>query len=259
MMNLRTAAVSVLVVAGSGCNVLSGLLPEVEGSLPPLQTIFIPTPSQVAAATLAAASAEEQAVCADGNDVATALEARIEALNASIEGERALLEALYDAQPTGAGNIVTYTAEAGGRSLNVQLVIDDEDVVITATIDTETPLLAGTYKTDGSEGALTITPEAGEPIVSAWTTDDDALSIARTEGEGAIAAAFNDGPERDTLAVSGTGEGVVTLVAVWNDDGSGAAIEGTEAAGCWGAGADVADLCTVTCDQEILEALPEQP
>ena len=34
---------------------------------------------------------------------------------------------------------------------------------------------------------------------------------------------------------------VVTLVAVWNDDGSGAAVEGTEAAGCWGAGADVAD------------------
>lgn len=254
MKNLRTAAVSALVVAASGCELLPGLLPEVEGSLPPLQAIFIPTPSQVAAA-----SAEEQAVCADGNDVAAALEARIEALNASIDGERALVQALYAAQPTGAGNIVTYTAEAGGRSLNVQLVVDDGDVVITANIDTETPLIAGTYKQDGSEGALTITPAEGEAIVSAWTTEDDALSIARTEGEGAIAAAFNDGATRDTLAVSGTGEGVVTLVAVWNDDGSGAAVEGTEAAGCWGAGADVADLCTVACTDEILEALPAQP
>lgn len=254
MMKIQTAAVCVLTVASTGCDLIPGLLPEVEANLPPLQSIFIPTPSQTAAD-----NTEEQAVCADGNDVASGLEARIAALNASIEGERALLDALYAAQPTGAGNIVTFTAEAGGRSLNVQLVVDDEDVVITANIDTETPFISGTYKQDGSEGAIAITPIEGEAIATGWTTEEGGeLRIARTEGaEGAIAAVFVDGAAQDTLAVSGTGEGVVTLVAVWNADGSGAAIEGTEDAGCWSAGADVADLCNITCEQEILDALPE--
>jgi len=255
MMKIRTAAVCALTVASTGCDLIPGLLPEVEANLPPLQSIFIPTPSQTAAD-----NTEEQAVCAEGNDVATGIEARIAALNASIEGERALLDALYASQPTGAGNIVTYTAEAGGRSLNVQLVVDEEDVVITANIDVETPFISGTYKQDGSEGAIAITPAEGEAIASVWSTQEGgALNVARTEGEGAVAAVFNDGADQDTLAVSGTGEGVVTLVAVWNADGSGAAIEGAEEAGCWSAGADVADLCNVTCEQQILDALPEIP
>jgi hypothetical protein len=255
MMKIRTAAVCALTVASTGCDLVPGLLPEVEANLPPLQSIFIPTPSQTAAD-----NTEEQAVCADGNDVATGIEARIAALNASIEGERALLDALYAAQPTGAGNIVTYTVEAGGRSLNVQLVVDEEDVVLTANIDVDTVFISGTYKQDGSEGAIAITPAEGDAIASVWSTDENgALNIARTEGEGAVAAVFNDGADQDTLAVSGTGEGVVTLVAVWNVDGSGAAIEGTEEAGCWSAGTAVADLCNVTCEQQILDALPEIP
>jgi hypothetical protein len=255
MMKIRTAAVCALTVASTGCDLISGLLPEVEANLPPLQSIFIPTPSEVAAAN--ANSTDEQAVCADGNDVATGLESRIAALNASIEGERALVDAVYAAQPTGVGNVVTYTAEAGGRSLNVQLVVNDGDVVLTANIDADTVFISGTYKEDGSEGAIAITPAEGEPIASAWTTDDKGLSIARTEGEGAVAAAFNDGADRDTLVVSGSGEGVVTLLAVWNADGSGAVVEGEGEAGCWSAGTDVADLCNVTCEQEILDALPE--
>jgi hypothetical protein len=252
MMKIRTAAVCALTVASTGCDLIPGLLPEVEANLPPLQSIFIPTPSQTAAD-----NTEEQAVCAEGNDAAAGLEARIEALNASIEGERALLEALYAAQPTGAGNIVTYTAEAGGRSLNVQLVVSDGDVVITANIDADTVFISGTYKEDGSEGAIAITPAEGEAIASVWSNDENGLNIVRTEGEGAVAAVFNDGADQDTLAVSGTGEGVVTLLAVWNDDGSGAVIEGEGEAGCWSAGADVADLCNVACEQEILDALPE--
>lgn len=252
MMKIRTAAACALAVATTGCDLIPGLLPEVEANLPPLQTIFIPTPAETAAD-----NTEEQAVCANGNDVASGIEARIAALNASIEGERDLLEALYASQPTGAGNIVTYVAEAGGRSINVQLIVSDGDIAINATIDAEI-FINGAYKEDGSEGGFAITPIEGEPIAAAWSTEEGGeLRFARTEGEGAVAAVFVDGADRDTLAVSGTGEDVVTLVAVWNADGSGAAIEGTEEAGCWSAGADVADLCNVTCEQEILDALPE--
>lgn len=254
MMKLRTVAVCALTVATTGCELIPGLLPEVEANLPPLESLLIPTPSQ-----RGADNTEEPAVCADGNAVATGIEARIAALNASVEGERALLNALYASQPTGAGSIVTYTAEAGGRSLNVQLVVDDEDAVMTANIDVETPFISGTYKKDGSEGAIAITPAEGEALASLWTTEEGGLNVARTEDEGAVAAVYNDDGEQATLAVSGTGEGVVTLVAVWNADGSGAAVEGTEDAGCWTAGADVADLCDVLCDETLLGALPDLP
>lgn len=254
-MKLNAAAVCALAVASSGCELIPGLLPEVDANLPPFESVFIPTPSEQGAA-----NSEEQAVCADGNDVALGIEARIDALNATIEAERALLNALYASQPTGAGDIVTYTAEAGGRTLNVQLVVNEDDVVITANIDVETPFISGTYKQDGSEGAIAITPAEGEAIASVWTTGDDgALNVARTEGEGSVAAVYNDAGDQATLAISGTGEGVVTLVSVWNADGSGAAIEGTEDAGCWSAGADVADLCNIVCDENLLNALPELP
>jgi hypothetical protein len=247
---LRPATALAALLASTGCDLIP--TEAIEGTLPPLESLLIPKPSE-----RAADNTEEQAVCADGNDVGAAIEARIDGLNASIAADRALLEAIYATEPTGIAGVATYEAEVGGRTLNIQLVTEDDEFIISANIDLAV-YISGRYKADASEGAIVITPTDGDPIASTWTTDGGTLNMARVEGEAAVASVFTNDGDKGRLAV--TGEAIVSLVAVWGlADGAGAAIEGTDEAGCWSAGDAAADLCTVVCDETLLAALPTLP
>ena len=238
-------------LASMGCDLIPTT--RVEGTLPPLSAMFIPKPSE-----RTAGNTDQQAACADGNDVGAAIEARVDGLNASVAADRALLTAIYAAEPTGIAGVATYDVEVAGRTLNVQLVTgDDGDIVMTATIDLR-PYISGTYRAAADEGALVITPGEGDPIVSTWSTEAGTLTMGRVQGEAAVVAAFTNDGEKGRLVV--TGPDVVSLAAVWGlADGAGAAVEGVNEAGCWSAGNAIGDLCTVVCDESVLDGLPALP
>ncbi len=248
-----TAACALALGASTGCDLF---VTEVEGILPPLASILIPSPSDREGSE----PTQEQAVCDDGNDIATVIEGHIANLNAGAATEQGLLNALYAASPTGVAGVANYDVEADGKSMNVTLVPSDTDVAITATIDLEQPFITGSYKKDGTEGTITITPADRDAIVATWGTNDGNFDLKRVEGAAAIVAAYTEDGDNARLGVSGTQEDLVTLVAIWSrSDGAGAAIEGLNDAGCWTAGDAVADLCNTPCDQTLVDELPQLP
>ena len=70
---LRPATALAALLASTGCDLLP--TEEANGQLPPQESVLIPKPSE-----RPADNTEEQAVCAEGNDVGAAIEARIDGL-----------------------------------------------------------------------------------------------------------------------------------------------------------------------------------
>ncbi len=245
---------SLVLVAGSGCELF---LQNTTGQLPPSSTLIIPSPTQ-----RGADSGQQQAACDNGNDVVTAVEARITELNAAVESSRALFTALYSTTPQApifVDDVANYTVEVGSRTMNVRLVDQGDDVIINADIDIA-PVFTGKYKKNGSEGNIIITPDGEDAITSNWTTNGGSVDIVRTVGLGTFIAAFSDDGDNAKLGLAGLGD-FVPLVAVWNlADGSGAAIEGENVeAGCWTAGTAVGDMCSTLCEDAIVDLLPSLP
>ncbi len=236
---LPLTLVSALVgpAALSACE-LGDFLPNGDAApLPPVEALFLPKPSDGRSNTAS------QAACADGNDAIVALEARIDELNASVQDDLALLRALYDASPDAQAGISIYTVEADGRTLEVRLVDSGEEVAITGTVEGEDDaLISGAYKSDGSEGAISLEGADGT-IASAWHTEDGQLQIARNEGD--VAAAVDIDDSTVELAIT---DGADSLAAHWDrETGEGEMAESGGSASCWSAGDGADDMCDVTC------------
>jgi hypothetical protein len=253
-MKLKMTACALALGASSGCDLF---LTDVEGVLPPRASILIPNPGDREGSE----PTRRQPVCDDGNDIATAIVGHIANVNDSAATQRELIEALYAATPTGVAGVANYDVEAGGTSMNVTLVPSDTDVAITASLDPGGQFITGSYKKDGSEGTLTISPEDRELVVSTWgTADGGGFDLKRVEGAGTIVAAYTEDGDNARLGVVGTQEDLVNFVAIWNrGDGAGAAIEGLEDAGCWSEGDAVGDLCNEICDETLVDELPQLP
>ncbi len=238
-MTKRVALITVLLgsTTFAACG-LGDFLPEGDGApLPPMEALFLPKPSDGRSNTAS------QAACEDGNDAIVALEARIDELNASVQGDLALLHALYDASPNAQAGISIYTVEEGGRTLEVRLVDGGEEIAITGTVEGEDDaLISGAYKSDGSEGAISLESADGT-IASAWHTEDDQLQIARNEGE--VSAAVDIDGSTVELAIT---DGADSLAAHWDrETGEGEMAESGGDASCWSAGDGADDMCDVSC------------
>lgn len=216
---------------------LGGLLPGEAAALPPIEALFLPKPSD------ARSNTASQAACADGNATIADLEARVDALNASVQDDLALLRALYDASPETQAAITIYTVEADGRTLEVQLVDGGDELAITGTVaGEEEALISGAYREDGSEGAISIEGADGT-IASAWHTEDVGLQIARNEGD--VSAAVNVEDTTVELAIT---DGADSLAAHWDrETGAGEMAASGGAAACWSAGETADDMCDVDC------------
>jgi hypothetical protein len=157
----------------------------------------------------------------------------------------ALLRALYDASPSTQANISTYEVTADGRTLTVQLVQANGQVAISGTLDDGRDLISGTYAEDGSQGAISISKEGStEEIASVWSTNDDKIQIARTEGDDLNVAVDISGAQVQ-LAIT---DGAEQLAAQWDrETGAGQFVSGAADAQCWSAGDTAADMCDVAC------------
>lgn len=215
---------------------LAGLLPGDAAALPPSEALFLPKPSDGRSNTA-------QAACATGNETIVALEARVDELNASVADDLALLRALYDASPDAQAAITTYTVEADGRTLEVRLVDSGEEIAITGTVEgEEEALISGAYKSDGSEGAISIEGADGA-IASAWHTEDAGMQIARNEGD--VSAAVNIDDTTVELAITDSAD---SLAAHWDrETGAGEMAASGGAAACWSAGDSADDMCDADC------------
>lgn len=203
-------------------------------SLPPIESLFIPKPSDPASSTAV------QAACADGNATITALEARIDELNASVADDLALLRGLYDAAPTTAAGISSYDVDVDGRTLHVELVEAAGQVAITGTIDDE-DYLSGAYNTDGSQGTLSLKAADGD-VASTWETSDGKLAIARVEGELHVAVAIEDA--KVALAID---DSTASEAAEWSRETRAGRYASADAVGCWDGAETAADMCDVAC------------
>ena len=238
---MRVVMRSVVYVACCSFPVLvsaCGLIPSGSDAapLPPEEAFIVPKPSDVRSNTLA------QAACVDGNTAITDLESRIDGINATLASDLALLRALRDASPSTQATITTYEATSDGHTLSVQLVQQADDIVITG-IEADRTVVQGTYKSDGSQGALEFESADGTQISSAWSAEGDGLKFARTEGT--TQTAVNITGTEVQLAVT---DGADTLAAHWDRDtraGELAVSNGTPS--CWSAGTNAADMCNVAC------------
>lgn len=237
-MTMRVVLVGALLLSSGlpACE-LGDLMPGEAASLPPVEALFLPKPSD------ARSSTATQAACAEGNETIVSLEARVDELNASVQQDLALLQALYDASPDASAAITIYSVEADGRTLEVRLVDSGDEVAVTGTVEgEEDALLSGAYKSDGSEGAIAIEGADGS-ISSAWHTEGDVLQIARTEGS--LSAAVNIEASKVELAVT---DGADSLAAHWDrDTGAGEMAASDGVAACWSAGETADDMCDVSC------------
>lgn len=240
-MTKRVALFTALIgsTALTACD-LGGLLPGDAAALPPIEALFVPKPTD------ARSNTAEQAACAEGNETIQTLEARVDELNASVEADLALLQALYAASPDATAAVTIYTVEADGRTLEVRLVDSGEEIAITGTVEGEDDaLISGAYKSDGSEGAISLEGEDGT-IASAWHTEENGIQIARNEGD--VSAAVNVEDSTVELAIT---DASGSLAAHWDrETGAGELAESGGAAACWSAGESADDMCDVSCAGE---------
>ena len=223
-----------LVLPLGACDVLGDVGGGDGASLPPIESLFIPKPSDAASSTAV------QAACADGNETITALEARIDELNASVADDLALLQGLYEASPTGTAGISSFDVDADGRTLHVELVEAAGQVAITGTIDGE-DYLDGAYDTDGTAGALTLKTADGE-IASTWETEGDKTAIARVEGELHVAVSIES--TKVALAIESP-DGAEA--AEWDRETRAGRYASADAVGCWDGAEAAADMCDAAC------------
>ncbi len=229
----RLLAAIALVSVAPACG---GVGADGDAVLPPLNAFLIPTPGQDRAGSAG------QAACASGTEAYDLTVALIEAENAALAGDRELLAAAIAAVPEGAGPIVTFEAEVDGRTLTIEAVIADSEVVLTGTlIDDEgehDDYLSGVTANDQADGTLTLNPPGGEALNVVWSTSADTTQFVRTSG--ARSTAYDDS-DNGVRIVSGE-----TIISWDKGDYAGTVIDGANIM-CFEGGEASDDFCDVTC------------
>jgi hypothetical protein len=211
--------------------------------LPPVETLFVPKPSDPTSSTAV------QALCVDGNETITALEARIDELNASVASDLALLRGLYQASPQIEGTTTTYDVDVGGSTMHLEVAQTTPDQIgIIGTLNGAEHLTGtadGTFGFSGSfqgrGGALVLKGDDGD-ISSTWEFADGTLTIARVEGD--VNVALSVDADKVTLAINEDG---ASESAEWDRATHAGRSVFFDTVSCWDAAETAADMCDVAC------------
>jgi hypothetical protein len=215
--SMLTTFVVLSLTPGCGAGASAGLFD--------LRMLLVPHPGQT----------RVQALCAEGNDAESRAKQLVEDLNASVEDDRALLEAVASAEGRPEGPITTYEVSVDGRTMVIEAVTDGASETFSGTIDDE-EVLQGATTEEGKKGTLTY-----EGLEVAWHTDEDGtVRVARTDEAREAALVLKE--ERVAIVVD-------DITAAWSAD-SGVFLESEDVL-CW----DGEERCDVTCDPTRLESL----
>jgi|GEM_PF-2132526 len=215
-----------------------------DGELPPLEALFIPTPEQ-------SQSGGGQALCQSGTSAIDEANAIIDAENAALAGDRALIEAALAASPVvDESGIAIYEADVDGRTLTLEVATDGQgQYAYTGTLvddDGEHDYLAGAMAAGGAQGSLTVTPPGEDELAVAWSETGSTLAFARTLGD--TSTAF-DQSESDIKVVSGD------TIVWWSLDDYAGIVIGDGLPVCFEGGETSGDFCDAECDADALAQL----
>lgn len=193
-------------------------------SLFDVRMLIVPSPGQT----------RVQALCVEGTDAQARAEQLVVDLNASVEGDRALLEAIATAEGRAQGPITTYEVTVDGRTMVVDAVTNGEGETFTGKIDGK-DVLQGSTTDEGRRGTISY-----EALQVSWQTEEDGtVRVARTE-QRAVSLVLTEA--RVAIVVDAT-------TAAWNTD-SGVFMEGDDVL-CWSG----EERCDVTCTPDQLQSL----
>lgn len=234
----RALPIFTLVVA-SACGTVGG--ENGNSDLPPSGTFLVPTPAESRTG-----SSSSQAVCSTGTSSYERVEEVIDAENAALEGERALLEELATASPIDEAGVAVYEVESDGRTLRLEAAQDGGQIALVGEITDDEgtfEFINGAMDEGQGQGALVISPRGEEPLTVAWSTSAGDLQFTRTSGDSVTA--YSESDERVEFVSDDT-------IITWDkSDFSGILIDGSGALpACFEGGPELDDFCDIQCSPD---------